>query len=116
MIRRPPRSTLFPYTTLFRSYVRETFTPEARRHALEMVQNLIAALDERLHTLEWMSDATRAQALGKLRAFGKKIGYPDKWRGYSQLSVDPGPFIGNLLRAPIGRAHGRNPVPGKSRM
>ena len=83
------------------AYVRETFTPEARRHALEMVQNLIAALDERLHTLEWMSDATRAQALGKLRAFGKKIGYPDKWRDYSKLSVDRGPFIGNVLRAQV---------------
>src|SRR5438309_420203 len=81
------------------AYVQETFTPDARRRALDMVENLIAALDDRLHTLEWMSDATRAQALGKLHAFGKKIGYPDKWRDYSKLSVDRGPFIGNVLRA-----------------
>src|SRR2546430_16983606 len=112
MIRRPPRSTLFPYTTLFRSYVRETFTPEARRHALEMVQNLIAALDERLHTLEWMSDATRAQALGKLRAFGKKIGYPDKWRDHSQPSGHPRPVIGHPLPPP-GVATPPNPDPNR---
>src|SRR5439155_12221364 len=54
------------------AYVKETFTSAARRRALDMVENLIAALDDRLHTLEWMSDVTRAQALGKLRAFGKK--------------------------------------------
>jgi putative endopeptidase len=67
--------------------------------ALAMVNNLIAALDDRLHTLEWMSDSTRAQALTKLHAFGKKIGYPDKWRDYSALQVDKGPYIGNAMRA-----------------
>ncbi|PYP17889.1 MAG: peptidase M13 [Gemmatimonadetes bacterium] len=87
------------------AYVQETFTPDARRRALDMVENLIAALDDRLHTLEWMSDATRAQALGKLHAFGKKIGYPDKWRDYSKLSVDRGPFIGNVLRAQAFATH-----------
>src|SRR3989441_444169 len=70
---------------LGQAYVRETFTPDARRRALDMVDHLIAALDDRLHTLEWMGDSTRAQAVAKLRAFGKKIGYPDKWRDYSKL-------------------------------
>src|SRR2546427_12925096 len=98
---------------LGQAYVRETFSPDARRRALEMVDRLIAALDYRLHTLEWMGDATRAQALGKLRAIRKKIGYPDKWRDYAKLVVDRGPFIGNVARAQafatarnqIGRAH-----------
>src|SRR5258706_14894382 len=51
---------------LGRSYVHEAFTPAARARALAMVNNLIAALDARLHTLEWMSDTTRQQALIKL--------------------------------------------------
>src|SRR6266576_1318707 len=50
------------------AYVKETFTPAARRRARDMVDHLVAALDARLHTLEWMGDSTRAQAVGKLRA------------------------------------------------
>jgi putative endopeptidase len=84
---------------LGQAYVREAFTPAARARALGMVNNLIAALDARLHTLEWMSDTTRRQALTKLRAFSKKIGYPDTWRDYDALVVDKGPFIANAQRA-----------------
>jgi putative endopeptidase len=84
---------------LGKEYVRATFPPAARARARAMVDNLIAALDDRLHTLEWMTDSTRAQALVKFRAFGKKIGYPDKWRDYSGLAVDKGPYIGNAMRA-----------------
>jgi putative endopeptidase len=84
---------------LGKAYVRERFSPAARARAQAMVDNLIAALDDRLHTIEWMSDSTRTQALGKLHAFGKKIGYPDKWRDYSALMVDKGPYIGNAMRA-----------------
>src|SRR5213595_3718403 len=84
---------------LGQAYVQETFTPDARRRALDMVDHLIAALDDRLHTLEWMGDSTRAQAVAKLRAFGKKIGYPDKWRDYAKLAVDPRDFAGNVERA-----------------
>src|SRR3989440_6410 len=73
---------------LGQAYVKQTFTPDARRRARDMVDHLVAALDDRLHTLEWMGDSTRAQAVAKLRAFGKKIGYPDKWRDYSRLVVD----------------------------
>ena len=84
---------------LGQAYVHEAFTPAARARALAMVNNLIAALDARLHTLEWMSDTTRQQALIKLRAFSKKIGYPDTWRDYSGLVIDKGPFIANAQRA-----------------
>jgi putative endopeptidase len=80
------------------AYVKETFTPDARRRARDMVDHLVAALDDRLHTLEWMGDSTRAQAVGKLRAFGKKIGYPDKWRDYSKLEIDR-EFAANVVRA-----------------
>ena len=84
---------------LGQAYVKETFIPAARRRALDMVDHLIAALDDRLHTLEWMGDSTRAQAVAKLRAFGKKIGYPDKWRDYAKLAVDRQDFAGNVVRA-----------------
>jgi putative endopeptidase len=84
---------------LGQAYVHEVFTPAARARALAMVNNLIAALDARLHTLEWMSDTTRQQALIKLRAFSKKIGYPDTWRDYAGLTIDKGPFIANAERA-----------------
>ena len=80
-------------------YVKRTFAPAARARALAMVNNMIAVLDTRLHTLPWMGDSTRANAVGKLQAFGKKIGYPDKFRDYSGLVIDRGAVIGNLMRS-----------------
>jgi putative endopeptidase len=84
---------------LGQEYVRRNFSPQAKKRALEMVQNLEAALQDRLAGLEWMSDATRTQAIGKLEAFYEKIGYPDKWRDYSKLKIEPGPFLANRNRA-----------------
>jgi putative endopeptidase len=81
---------------LGQAYVAQTFSPEAKRRALEMVRNLEAVMQDRLHRLAWMSDATRQQALGKLATYGKKIGYPDRWRDYGALTVEPGAFIANL--------------------
>ena len=84
---------------LGREYVKAHFTPETKQHALEMVHNLEAALNDRLGKLDWMNDTTRAQAAAKLAAFGLKIGYPDRWRDYSSLHVEPGPFLPNYLAA-----------------
>jgi predicted metalloendopeptidase len=64
-----------------------------------MVRNLEAALNDRLGKLDWMNDTTRAQAAAKLAAFGLKIGYPDRWRDYSSLHVEAGPFLPNYLAA-----------------
>ena len=80
-------------------YVQRAFTPAARARALAMVNNMIAVLDTRLHTLPWMGDSTRAHAVEKLQAFGKKIGYPDKFRDYTALTIDRGPIIANLMRS-----------------
>ncbi len=80
-------------------YVRRTFTPEAKARALAMVNNLRDALRERIGKLEWMSDSTKRQALVKLDAFTRKIGYPDKWRDYSALEVRPGQYAENLRSA-----------------
>jgi putative endopeptidase len=79
-------------------YVQNYFPPEAKAHALDMVHNLIAALRDDLKTLPWMGPETRTQATAKLEAFAVKIGYPDKWRDYSALKVDPSSYLQNLQR------------------
>jgi len=83
---------------LGQKYVAKAFPPEAKARALAMVHNLIAALREDLQTLPWMSPETRKQATTKLDAVTIKVGYPDKWRDYSALHVNRGPFEENILR------------------
>jgi predicted metalloendopeptidase len=80
-------------------YVQKYFPPEAKARALDLVHNLLAALRDDLQTLPWMSLATRKAAIEKLEAFTIKIGYPDKWRDYSALTVDRGPYVQNVFRA-----------------
>ena len=80
-------------------YVAKYFPPEAKAQVLEMVHNLTAALTDDIPTLSWMSPETKKQALAKLQAFNVKIGYPDKWRDYSSLKIDRGPYATNVLRA-----------------
>src|SRR5260370_26049338 len=70
-----------------------------KRRALEMVHTLEGVMQDRLHRLAWRSAAPRQQALGKLATYGNKIGYPDRWRDYGALKVDPGAFIANVRRA-----------------
>jgi putative endopeptidase len=82
---------------LGQAYVARYFTPEAKQRALEMVRNLEAVFHDRLQTLGWMSDTTKTQASAKLAAFTNKIGYPDKWRDYSTLTITPGHFLNNRL-------------------
>jgi putative endopeptidase len=83
---------------LGREYVKVVFTPEAKQKMLGMVANLRAALRNRIVRAEWMSEETRTQALTKMDAFGQKVGYPDSWRDYAELTVTPGPFVENVLR------------------
>jgi putative endopeptidase len=78
-------------------YAQKYFPPEAKARALEMVNHLTEALHDDLQTLPWMSPATRKQALEKLAAFTRKIGYPDKWRDYSAYKVDRGSYVGNQM-------------------
>ncbi len=80
-------------------YVAENFPPEAKARALELVNNLKEALSDRIKTIEWMDEPTKQEALKKLAAFTVKIGYPDKWRDYSALKVDRGPYVLNNVRA-----------------
>jgi predicted metalloendopeptidase len=80
-------------------YVAKTFTPKAKERARMMVANLIAALREDLTTLSWMSPETRTKAIGKLEAYVRKIGYPDKWRDYEALQVGRGAYYNNAVSA-----------------
>jgi putative endopeptidase len=84
---------------LGKAYVRDYFPPESKARADAMVKNLIAALRADLATLPWMGEATRKAAVEKLDHFDPKIGYPDKWRDYSKLTIDRGPYVRNVQRA-----------------
>ena len=70
-------------------YVKKYFPEESKQRMLELVGNLKEALGEHIQNLSWMSDATKAKALEKLSAFTVKIGYPDKWKNYDGLVIDP---------------------------
>ncbi len=84
---------------LGRTYVAEAFPPRARARALELVQNLESALGDKIAALAWMSEETRRAAATKLAAFDEKIGYPDKWRDYSSVTIARGPVFTNRLAA-----------------
>lgn len=70
-------------------YVRKYFPEENKRYMTEMVRNLRKALGKHIDSLTWMSDATKAKAHEKLATFTVKIGYPDKWKDYSGIVIDP---------------------------
>ena len=79
-------------------YVTEYFPPASKAKIDELVTNIIAALDARLDKLAWMDPKTRAAAREKLAAFTPKIGYPDKWKDYSALTIVRGDLAGNMRR------------------
>ena len=81
-------------------YVKKYFPEENKARMLALVKNLQASLGDRISALEWMSDATKAKALEKLGTFTVKIGYPDKWRDYSALDINPSlSYYENIQRA-----------------
>ena len=81
-------------------YVEKYFPESSKKQMLELVKNLQVALGEHIAELDWMSDATKAKAQEKLANFTVKIGYPDKWKDYSTLEVDPEKsYFENLLAA-----------------
>jgi putative endopeptidase len=82
-----------------RMFVEAHFGAEAKARMLALVGNLLKAFDTSIDGLEWMSPATRAEAKKKLSKITVKIGYPDKWRDYSTLSIRSDDLVGNLLRA-----------------
>ena len=80
-------------------YVSKHFPPEAKARMETLVANLLHAYEISITELAWMGDETKAEALDKLSKFTPKIGYPDVWRDYSALDIDPKDLFGNLERA-----------------
>ena len=80
-------------------YVAEAFSPAAKTRVKQMVENLRVAYAERIQAAEWMSTPTKAEALKKLNAFVVKIGYPDKWKDYSALTISRESALNNLFAA-----------------
>ena len=77
-------------------YVERHFPPAAKQRMSELVDNLLEAYRVDILALDWMSEVTKQRSIEKLKKFTPKIGYPDKWRNYSALSISPTDLIGNL--------------------
>jgi putative endopeptidase len=86
-------------------YVDKAFGPEAKARMKQMVADLRVAYAEDLKHLPWMGVETRKRALAKLQAMVDKIGYPDKWRDYSKLTVKRDDALGNMLRTAAFETH-----------
>jgi putative endopeptidase len=81
-------------------YVEKYFPPSAKEKMIDLVNHLKTALSQRINSLAWMTDKTKAKAQEKLASFHVKIGYPDRWRDYSSLSiVDEDSYYANIVRA-----------------
>jgi putative endopeptidase len=80
-------------------YVGKHFPPSAKADMQRMRGYFQTALGRRIDNAEWMSASTKTEARAKLAAFGAKLGYPDKWKDYSTLTIAPDDLIGNARRA-----------------
>ena len=77
-------------------YSEKYFKPEAKERMLTLVNNLQSVYRSRIENLDWMSAETKQRALAKLAAFTKKIGYPDTWKKYDDVTIDSGSYYKNL--------------------
>jgi endothelin-converting enzyme/putative endopeptidase len=99
---------------LGKKYVEKYFPPEAKARMQEMVRNLLAAMRDDILSRPWMSDDTKEKAMAKIATFNPKIGYPDKWKDYSQVDIRRDAFFEDMIvgrkfveeddRAQIGKA------------
>lgn len=80
-------------------YVAQYFAGDSKKKTLEMVTDIENAMDRDIDTLDWMSAPTKVKAKEKLHAVANKIGYPDRWRDYTRLTIAPQDAMGNMLRA-----------------
>lgn len=82
-------------------YVKKHFPDEAKQRMDTLVANLLKAYEVSIKELDWMSEETKAQALDKLSKFRPKIGYPDKWRDYSALTIKGDDYFSNVKNASL---------------
>ena len=84
---------------LGQEFVHRTFSADTKAKTQRMTEQIETAMQHEIENLDWMSPATKAEALRKLHAIRNKIGYPEKWRDYSSLEVKPDDYFGDALRA-----------------
>jgi putative endopeptidase len=82
-------------------FVKEYFNEDAKKRYTNLVENIRDAYKDRIKKLTWMSDSTKDKAIRKLDKITKKVGYPDKWKDFSALVIDRGPFVLNMERASV---------------
>src|ERR1035437_1457758 len=80
-------------------YVTKYFPPEAKQKMTDLVLNLKKSLKQRIENLTWMGPQTKQEALAKLEKMGVKVGYPDKWRDYSGLSISSESYVLNVFNS-----------------
>lgn len=80
-------------------FAEEYFNEKAKKRYSDMVENVREAYKKRIQKLDWMSDSTKQKALAKLAAIKKKVGYPDKWKDFSDLNISRSSYAQNMMRA-----------------
>ncbi|EOR93603.1 peptidase, M13 family protein [Arcticibacter svalbardensis MN12-7] len=78
-------------------YVKKHFSEDAKSRMMELIDNLQKAFDSRISKVDWMTDSTKKVAKEKLHTFIKKIGYPEKWKDYSKVSIDRSRYFENIV-------------------
>jgi len=86
---------------LGQEYVRQNFTPETKAKMNQLIDNLVNALREDIPTLTWMGPETKKAALEKLNAFARRIGYPDKWLDYANVTVTRDSYARDVMAARV---------------
>jgi putative endopeptidase len=86
---------------LGQEFVARTFSADTKAKVVTMTEQIEVAMQAEIEHLDWMSDGTKKQAILKLHAVRNKIGYPDKWRDYSSLTISPDDYFGNIVRAHV---------------
>jgi len=80
-------------------FVKEYFPEKTKKRYVDMVENMRASFKEHIEKLDWMTEATKEKAYYKLSKVIPKVGYPDKWKDFSSLTIDRGPYALNVMRA-----------------
>ncbi len=80
-------------------FVEQYFSEDSKQYLATMIENLRSAYKESIVNLTWMSDETKEKALKKLNAFTYKVGYPDKWKDYSEMDIIPTSYVKNIIAA-----------------
>ena len=80
-------------------FAKEYFNVKAKKRYEDIVENVRTAYKNRIDKLTWMSDSTKQKAYTKLASIKKKVGYPDKWKDFSAMNIERGPYVVNMMNA-----------------